>query len=327
MNSRQIKGGLCLIFAALLLFYTGSVYQAGGFSIAFALMLCISILAVSPLVLCGYRRLGTIPIWLMLAVSALLIYYASRDAATTLLIWTLSCGVALSVSVFWPNFRKIRPLTQYALPAAGLVWLAGALGYCKLHFGDWGLAAMNGRISARYVGFLERGASAIEQGEVKEYVDQAVEYLKEFDFLIGFMMILMVVYLLFGSFFVAVYLADRTAGSRWLGSWRTLIPGRGISMVFMLVHFMGLMMSAESLRALTATLNLFGFFYVFTALYRLHCWLRAKGINPHLRRGVVGLLFGLSYFSVGNSLLSVYTISMYVGWWIASAPKIKTIKH
>lgn len=326
MNSKQIKGGLCLIAAALLLFYTGSVYRAGGFGVAFSVVLCLSILVVSPLILCGYRRLGSVPAWLMLAVSAFLIYYGSRDAATTLLIWSLCCGVALSVSLFWPGFRKIRPLTQYALPVAGIVWVAGAFGYCKLHFGAWELSEMAHRISHRYVGFLNRGIAEIEAGTLKEYAEQAFEYLKEFDFVIGFTLILMVAYLLFGSFFLSVYLADHTSEGRWLGSWKTLIPGPGLSFVFMLLHFAGLLMNVETLRTLTATLNLFGFFYVFTALYRLHCWMRKKGVNPHLRRLAVGALFALSYFSVGNSLLSVYTIAMYIGWWMASAPQIKTIR-
>ncbi|MBQ7090771.1 MAG: hypothetical protein IJN82_06605, partial [Clostridia bacterium] len=224
MNGKQIKGCLCLAFAALILFYTGSLYQAGGFGVAFSVMLCLSIVAVSPLTLCGYRRLGTIPTWAMLAVDAFLIYYASRDAAVTLLIWSLCCGVALSVSVFWPGLRRIRPMTQYALPAAGLVWLLGAFGYCKLHFGEWELAKMSQRISARYVGFLERGVASIEQGDLKDYAEKAVDYLKEFDFLIGFLLIMMTVYLLFGSFFLAVYIADHLSEGSWLGSWKTLTP-------------------------------------------------------------------------------------------------------
>ncbi|MBQ3085289.1 MAG: hypothetical protein IJC46_07580 [Clostridia bacterium] len=325
----DFKGILFLMLAALLMGYTGSVYRVAGFGLELIFMLAICILAVSTLVLMAFRRVGTLLTWLMLGASLLLIYATAREAGTSLLIWSLSCGTALASSVFWPSARKIRPLAQYALPAAAVVWLGGALGYCKLHLGRWHLASITRQIGGRYYDLMEEAVSTVYGEKIPAYLQEQLELLREGGVIIGFMLVALLVYLLFGCFFLSVWLADRSMGrkGRWLGSWETLIPGRGISMVFMLVHFLGLAMEGGSLLALTTALNLFGYFYVFTALYRLHCRWRKKNMNAVLRGGAIALLFALSLLSVGGSMLSVYTVAMYVGWFIASTPRVQMINR
>ena len=38
---------------------------------------------------------------------------------------------------------------------------------------------------------------------------------------------------------------------------------------------------------------------------------------------LIGLLLVLAYCTVGGSLLSPYTILLYLGWWIATLPRQK----
>ncbi len=329
MKSGKLKGSVYLALAVILLFCTGSAYRAEGFGGGFTVLFCLSVCAVSPLFLAAYRRLGTFMIWGALFVSAVLLYLVAQDAATAILVWTLCCGTALAVSVFWPALRKIRPMAKYALPAAGMVWLVGTLVYCKLHFGRWHLSFIPHRIGQRYYHLLEDSISGLYTDAIPDYANALLQSLKELELYIGFAVVLLTAYALFGIFFLSVFLADRSAGrgNRWLGGWHTLIPTRGISLVYMGLHFLGLFINDDALRTLSATLNLFGFFYVFTAFYRLHLWLRTKEVHRYLRRGLIGLLFCLAYFSVGGSLLSVYTISMYVGWWFATTPKLKNGKR
>lgn len=326
MKKEQVKGWGAFGLTLLFLLYGGVVYRTGGFGLNFTFVLFCLMAAVPQLLLYGYRRLGSTAAWLVTAAALPLLYYAAKDAATAILSWALCCGSPLAVTLFWPHLKRIKPLTVYALPAAGLIWLGGALVYCKLHFGSWALYGMTQRVTERYgelLGQMEQVYLQLYNGTLPEQLQQMFAVVRQQAATMGFFMITMVVYALMGFFFLAVYTADHSVPrqARWLGSWRGLIPGRGISWLYMSCYLLVAFFAQEHYQTLLAVFDLFGFFYVFTAVYRFLQFLRKKGIPPVARTLLVGLLFVLAYFSVGGALISPYTILLYVGWWITTTPR------
>lgn len=328
MKKERVKGWLGLIGVLLILLYSGSVYRIGGFSAGFGLALFSAMIAVPALLLASYRRVGSLPAWAAIAVSAAVLCYATGDTATAVLCWAFCCGTPLAVTLFWPYFKKIGPLTAYALPAAGAIWLGGTLVYGKLHFGSWALYTMTQRFADGYAAMVDQMEILYQQlynEQLPAQLGEMFDLMRSQAAAMGFYLITMIAFALFGLFFLAVFAADRSfpQAGRWLGSWKTLIPGRGISWLFMGAYILAQLMDGTHFLTLLAVLELFGFFFVFTALHWLLQILRKRGWHPALQVLVIGLLLIMSYFSVGGSLLSAYTILMYVGWWIATLPKIQ----
>lgn len=94
----------------------------------------------------------------------------------------------------------------------------------------------------------------------------------------------MVVYALFALFFISLYYADRRAAKdglgRWSGDWAGLIPGRGISWAYMGGYLLAMMAADPYYQVLSGVFGLFGFFYVFTALYRAAAVFAQKRHSP-----------------------------------------------
>lgn len=331
MRKEQIKGWIGLGLALLIQLYIGVVYRVGAFGISYCFALFLAMLAVPVLVLYGYRRVGSLPAWLAMAAAFPLLYYAAEDGATAVLTWALCFGTPLAVTFCWPHLQRIRPLAVYALPGAGLIWLGGALLYCKLHFGGWHLSAMTMRIAQRFGDLLDQMEQfyqylyqqAYNSAELPEQLQQFFAAYRGQTAEMGFYLITMAVYALMGAFFLSVWLADRSlpAKGRWLGSWEALIPGRGISWLFMTGYLLVLFFAKQNFVTLSAVFDLFGFFFVFAAVYKLLQLFRRKGMHPVWQILLIGLLLSLAYLSVGGAILSPYMILMYLGWWIATAPK------
>lgn len=329
MKKKNFKGWLDLGAASLILLYASWIYRGAGFSGAFALTLGAAMLCAGGFYLAGFRRLGSVPAWIALALGGLLSYLGCGDGATAILIWALCCGTPLAVSLLWPNLQKVRPLSMAALPLAGGIWLGGTLLYCKLHFGSWSASAIVARIAEKYLLAVDQMEQIYHQIYPEGFPEQLVkmlEMMKEMDRTIGFFCVVSIAYGLVGSFFAHIWMADRLAEERWLGSWSALIPSRGISWLFMLGYFFTMFLAEPYYTNVTATFHLFGFFYVFTAFYALLQLLRRKNCGRFLRRLIIGVLFALAYVTAGNALLSVYSISMMVGLVIATAPRIILIK-
>lgn len=327
MKKERIKGWLGLIGSLFLLFYIGGVYRASHFSAGFCLALLSGILAVPAVLLASYRRVGSLPAWVTLAAAFPVLLYGTGDPATAVLTWALTCGTPLAVSLYWPYFKKLRPMTAYALPTAGAFWMAGALGYSKLHFGSWNLYAMTERIAGRYsalVDEMEKLYQQLYQEQLPAPLQEAFELLQTQSAAMGFYAVMMVAFALFGAFFLALWIADRAVkGAGWLGPWGVLIPGRGISWIFMLLYIGVQFIGGPQIASLLAVIYLFGFFFVFTGVYWLRSLMKKKQW-PALAQGLlIGLLLILSYCSVGGALLSPYTILLYLGWWIATLPRMQ----
>ncbi len=342
MKRESIKGWLFLGIGSLILFYLGYTYQVGGWSMNYTLVLAAAMIAAPPIYLTGYRLVGSIPAWIAMAAGLLFCWLGGCDIGTALLSWALCCGTPLAVSLFWPNFPRIKPLAKAALPVAGGIWLAGTLGYARLHLGSWDLSAITNRIAVYYLKAVDltetlyrQSLPAMEEqlkqtygnqlAQVLEQAEQNIEVMREVSHEVSFQMIVMIAYGLFGLFFFGVWVADRAASpsaeERWLGSWSTLIPGPGISTLFMLGNIGSLFISGTLGFTLGAVFDLFGYFYVFTALYTLLQFLRKKNWPRWIRGGLIGLLFILSYVLSGNIVLSPYMLLLFAGWWIITTPK------
>ena len=325
MKKEGFKGWLGLVGSLLILFYIGGVYRASHFSAGFCVALLSGILAVPAVLLASYRRVGSLPAWAAIVAAFPVLLYAMGDTATAVLAWVLTCGTPLAVTLYWPYFKKLRPMVAYALPTAGAFWMAGALGYSKLHFGSWNLYVMTERIAGRYSAMVEEMEVLYQnlyQENLPEQLKEAFQLLQTQAMAMGFYAVMMMAFALFGAFFLALWIADRAVkGGGWLGSWSVLIPGRGISWIFMLSYILVQFIGGPQIAAVLAVIYLFGFFFVFTGIY----WLRGlmkKKQWPALAQGLlIGLLLILSYCSVGGALLSPYTILMYLGWWIATLPR------
>ncbi len=324
MKKEQVTGGALAAMAVLVLLWTGFLYRPSGFGLHFIAVLVFAAAAVPALLLAGFRRLGGLPVWLAIALSLPALFFSSGDAATSVLIWALCCGTPLAVTLLWPRYKKIKQMTVYALPAAGAIWLGGALVYCRLHFGVWALSAMTDRIALRFTAMLddaEELSLQLYDAETADQLSALFSLYRESAASMGFMLVMMAVYALFGLFFLSLLIADRSvpAESRWLGSWKTLVPGPGISWIYMLGYLLIMAVSGTQALAMDGVFCLFGFFYVFTALYYLLQWLRKKNLHPVLCGILIGVLFGLAYLTSGSALFGPYTILMYVGWWIATS--------
>ena len=333
MSKGYLKGIFSLAVPLLLLYYIGVLYRLSSFSLTTAITLFCAVFSVPPLLLGGYRMIGTAPAWLAIAGAFPLLYYGSRNTAFTVLVWCLCCGTPLAVSVFWPRLREIGSLTYHALPASGILWLGGTLVYCKLHFGVWDLAAATERISYRYLLMVEEMESAYKLmfGEpLPEPMPEGFEMMKTQSELMGFYVACMLIYALVGSWFLAVFLADRSlpADGRWLGSWKSLIPDRRVTVVFMTVYVLLVIFGSGRFAVnLKAVLDLFGFFYVFTSAYTLLQLMRKKKWPKIVCWGVVFLLLGLSYFTAGSVFISPYLLMVFAGFWIVASPRIEIRKE
>ena len=329
MKKQTVKGWLYLGIATLILFYASSLYRAGGFSSIFAIALFGAMAGAGVFYSAGYRLLGTLPAGVSLAAGLLVCLITCRESGTALLLWALCCGTPLAVILLWSRYRNIRPLSMAALPLAGGVWLLGALLYGKLHFGSWALNISVERIAEKYlaaVGQMEQIYHQIYPEGFPEQLVKMLEMMKGMNQTIGFFCIVFIAYALVGFFFLSVWAADRMAGKHWLGSWSALIPTRGVSWLFMLGYFLTMFLGEPYYTNISATFHLFGFFYVFTALYALLQLLRRKHCGRFLRRLIIGSLFVFAYCSAGNSLVSVYSLLMVVGLVIATTPRIIIIK-
>lgn len=329
MKKANFKGWFYLGLATLILLYAGLLYRGGGFSGAFTLALFGAMVGAGILYSAGYRRLGSAPAWAAMAAGLIGCLIACGDAGTAVLLWALGCGTPLAVSLLWSYRPQIRPLAMAALPLAGGVWLLGTLVYGKLHLGSWALQGLTKRIAEKYltaVGQMEQIYQQIYPEGFPEPLVKMLEMMKGMDRLVGFFCITFIAYALVGSFFLSVWAADRLAEKRVLGSWATMVPTRGISWLFMLGYFFTMFLAEPYYTNITATFHLFGFFYVFTALYALLHLLRRKNCGRFLRRLIIGALFLLAYCSAGNSLVSIYSLLMMAGLVIATAPRVIIIK-
>lgn len=326
MNKERIKGWLGLFGTLLILYYIGSVYRIGGFSAGFALVLLSGILAVPAVLLASYRRVGSLPAWVAIAAAFPVLYLAAKDTATAALAWALLCGAPLAVTFSWPYYKKLGPLTSHALPLAGAMWMGGALVYSKLHFGSWGVAAMTVRIAERYTVLVDRMEELYRQlygADFPAQLGEAFEILRTQSAAMGFYMIMMIAYALVGAYFFGIWIADRSVKGGWLGSWAVLIPGRGISWAFMLIYIFAQFIGGSWIATLMAVLYLFGFFFVFTGVYWIRRLMCKKQWPAVAQVPLIALLLIMAYFTVGGALLSPYTILLYLGWWIATMPRLQ----
>lgn len=326
MKKGTVGGTVGLIAADLLLFYLGLLYRAHCFSFFFGLVLFCALGAVPPLMLAGFRRLGRAPAWLAVVSAFPVLLYGSENLAVAVLVWALCCGTPLAVTLFWDRRKSLEELTFRALPVAALLWLGGAVGYSRLHLGGWSPERITQRIAYRYelmVSKLERFYTALLKEEMPEQLVSAFKILHEQVPYAAFRIVALVCYGLVGCYFLAILLADRSVPEkeRRLGSWSVLVPRRGVGIFFMLLY-LGVTFFGEGAGAFTlkAVLDLFGFFFVFTAVYRILGFMRKKQWPPLLRVGIVVLLFALSYLSAGDASLSAYMILLIVGWWIVTTP-------
>ncbi len=329
MKKANFKGWFYLGLATLILLYAGLLYRGGGFSGAFTLALLGAMAGAGILYSAGYRRLGSVPAWAAMAGGMAVCLLTCGDAGTAVLLWAFGCGTPLAVSLLWSHRPKIRPLSMAALPLAGGIWLMGTLLYSKLHCGSWALNGLTERIAEKYltaVGQMEQIYRQIYTEGFPEQLIKMLEMMKGMDRAVGFFCIVFIAYALIGSFFLSVWAADRLAEKRILGCWATMVPTRGISWLFMLGYFFTMFLAEPYYTNITATFHLFGFFYVFTALYALLHLLRRKNCARFLRRLIIGVLFILAYCSAGNSLVSIYSLLMMAGLVIATAPRVIVIK-
>lgn len=328
-RKKQVKGWILLGLVPLILLYIGSLYRIGGFSPVFTMTLLAAVPGVGLLALSGFRMAGSIPAWAAMAAGLLTALFGCEERGTAMLVWALCCGGPLAVSIVWPSRQKIRPLAMDALPVAGAVWLGGSLLYARWHFGTWQLSAVTRRIGESYLLLIDQMEQIYKelypQGFPQE-LEQMLALIREQDQAVGFLMISLVAYLLFGSFFGCIWAADRIASQskkeRWLGSWSALIPSRGLSWAFFIAYFIAPFLGEEVQLPAMTVLNLLGFFYVFTALYTLLQLLREKGWRPVFQGLLVGGLFVLSFFSVNGSALAPYSLLLIAGLVVATTPAV-----
>ena len=325
----RLKGWILLGLAPLILYYIGTLYRLGGFSPLLALTLLMAIPGLGVLTLTGFRRAGSVPAWLSMTVGLITTLFACGEKGMALLIWSVCCGGPLAASLVWPSRPRIRPLAKTALPIAGGVWLGGALLYTHWHFGTWELSVVTRRIAERYLGLVQE----LEKIYVQIYPDgfpaelqDLLAIIKEQDRTVGFLMISLVSYLLFGSFFGCVWAADRLASSctkeRWLGGWNTLIPHQGLAWLYFAAYFICPFLKESVQLPASTVLNLSGFFFVFAALYTLREWMRKKKVRSVLQFLLIGAGFALAFFTVNGGALSVYSLLLIAGLVVTTTPAV-----
>jgi hypothetical protein len=321
MNLKEtIKGGIFLGLAPLILLYIGNLYRFGGFSPAFAMLLAVAIPGVGVLLLSGFRLMGSVPGWISMLLCLVVAYLATADAGTAVLVWAACCGAPIAVSLFWPNFPRLRPLVMGALPLAGGIWLGGGLLYAKLHLGGWDLSAITRKISEGFLAMLDQMEQIYGQiyteGIPQEF-HEMLALLREQHQIFGFSAICLAANLLMGSFFGSIWAADRIASpgpdQRWLGSWAVLFPSKGISWLFALAYFSVPFLADPIRQTMTGVLNLLGFFYVFAALYVFLQFLRKKNWPKPAQFLVIFTGFVLAFFSVGGLVLAPYSLLLVAG--------------
>ncbi len=320
-----VFGWINILFSCWVFYLAGQQYAAGGM-IALSMTLPLWVVLTAPFLTAAIRRLGNQWTWAGMAAGFGLLWFASGNWAATVLVWALCCAIPLAVSVVWPLHAKIKPLAMGALPLAGGIALGGALLFHKLRFGSWGVGLILQRIGLYFeimIGEFQAMALPLYPAEMQEKMSAYFAFLQENASVLAFTVIYMAVYGLFGLFFWCVHSADRKAGKegrgRLLGPWNTLIPSRGLSWAFIALYiattFLGTGAAAQNF---SAAVHLFGFLYIFIALYYFLQYLRKKNLPPMVSAAIVGALFIISYVSVGS--LFPYTVVLYIGWWIATMP-------
>ncbi len=327
MKKGQIKALIGMGLMAFPLGYMGMLAHTRGLGLAFWGLIGPCALLAGPLLVYYYRQFSAYSAWVVAMIFGGMLVYGTRDLATGILISVLCLGGPLAITFFWSHFQSIDALTRMALPAAGLLQFAGTLLYCRLHFGVWSLQPMITRIAEKLVRWLQEFQdlqARVYTGETLTKMQETVSSLIAQADTLSFLMVLMVVYGLLGQFFLSVFWADRAAMRdghlRWSGDWKTLIPGKWISFGFAGLYLLGSLLQDPYYWTLYGVLNLYGFFYVFAAVYWLLQYLRKKGVPQAARGFLCGLLLVLSYLTVGGSLLSAYVILMALGWGIAVSP-------
>ncbi len=329
----QIKGWSGMFLGGLILAYVGAVYRLGGFGLGMIYALSLAIVTVPLLFTAALRRLGTVALWCGTAVSFCLLFYTGGDLATCILVWALTCAIPLSLSFVWPLCPRIKPLAMRALPAAGAIAMAGTLLYSRLHFGSWDFLKMIKQMVLRLeemIRMAEQISQEIYVGEQLTQMQAMTQFLRGNSGVLVFTIIQLIVYALFGLFFLSVWRADRKAQrdgyGNMLGSWQGMIPSQWVARLYMFGYLVVLFLPNRIGQNMIAAFDLFGFLFVFAALYRLLQYLRKKGWPSWAKKGVIGGLFLLAYWSVGNALLSPYMILLYAGWWISAFPAFVTLQ-
>lgn len=330
--SRKLRVGWNFLLCAAMVIYTTTSYNVGGFGLGMGALMLLCALVVSTQTLILFRRVGTLVGWSAMFALFLLAVLTTDDLGTGVLIAAFSIAAPLSVSIFWPTFKGIGALSKRALPLGGGILFLGTLVYNGLHFGNWDFSSMLGRTTQKMIAFTDQWEQMMNQiygGELPEQMIAYAESFREQAGMMAYNLLLIPVFALFGIFFIAIFLADRKAkkegASRWCGSWRALIPPRRISWLYMLINIISIFAGERLYLPLTGALNLFGFFYVFTAVYKLERFLAKKKLHGFWRGAIVVILFALSFITVGGSTLTPYTLLLFAGWWIATTPAWVTV--
>lgn len=322
-----IKGCVNLLFCLFLFALAGNQYSNSSL-IPVMILLPLYGLLIASNYTAALRRMGNLPVWIGMAAGLGAVYFFSRDLSVTVLLGSLCCAIPLAVSLIWPLHPRIKPLAMRALPLAGGLALGGLALFHKLRFGVWGFDGIMDRIeifNAMMLNQMEQMSGELYQGADLEQMNAYFAFCRENLSALSFPMITWAVYGFFGLFFWCVWSADRKAGKegrgRMLGSWRFLIPKRGLSWLYMGGYLILSLVQGTAASNLAAAFDLFGFLFVFTALYRLLQTLRRKQVPSWGRKLLIGGLFAASYFTVGGGLLlSPYTLLLFAGWWIATLP-------
>ncbi len=336
MNRSNFKstlfGALNLLFCSLVFALAGDQYRNSSL-IQVSLVLPIYILLIAPYLTAALRRMGTKWTWLGMVAGFGVLYFFSRNLSVSVLVWSVCCAIPLAVSLIWPLHARIKPLAMRALPLAGAFALGGILLFHKLRFGVWGFDAIIQRIGifiSMTLNRMEWMSGQIYQGEQLALMNSYFALCRENLKTLSFSVVTSAVYGFFGTFFWCVWSADRKAGKegkgRMLGSWRRLTPSRRLSWLYMGGYLILALLGGTAGQNLAAAFDLFGFLFVFTALYRLLQYLRKKNLPPILRKLLIGGLFLAAYFTVGGGmLLSPYMLLLYIGWWIATLPVLISV--
>lgn len=320
-------GALNLLFCILILALAGDQYRSSSL-LQVSLLMPFYLLLTAPFFTAALRRLGTKWVWLGMLAGFGAVYLFSRDLSVAVFVWSACCAIPLAVSLIWPLHPRIKPLAMRALPLAGALALGGILLFHRLRFGHWGFDGIDQRLEtfvAMLLNQMEWMGNAMYQGEMQEQMNGYLAICRANLSTLAFSMVTSAVQGFFGLFFWCVWSADHKAGKegrgRMLGSWRPLIPNRRLSWLYMGGYILLLLVGGTAGQNLAATFDLFGFLFVFSALYYLLQYLRRKQLPPFLRKLLIGGLFLVAYFTVGGGmLLSPYMILLYIGWWIATLP-------
>lgn len=329
----KTKGGffslLQIILLAFLLGSAASLYSTGGFGLEFSFFLILSAAVSSPVLLGIYRRFGQLVSLGLMIAFGVGIFTLVKDPATGILICALCFSIPLAAGFLWPIFCDLGGLTRAVLPVSGGLVAGGFLIYCKLHFGAWSPYAAVERIAGRIGLLLEQVRplyAQIYQGKMLEEMNAFLDLFLKNAESIAREVIFLCAYGFLGLFYFSILWADRIGVRQGqisgCGSWSQLVPDRTVSWMYMIAHLIMNFINVGPLyQAVAATMTLFGFYYVFSAVYVLDRFLRKKKLPAPVRVLIAGLLLLAALGSAGNALFTPYSILMYVGWWMATSPR------